>query len=100
MPSLENLIDLRERIDRVDASLIVLLAERFSLTEKVGLIKAQSGLSAEDSGRERWQQERYEDLATSHHLDVETALQVMKTIVGLVKNRHAAIATPAEPRQP
>ena len=84
--------DRRDRIDSVDASLIELLAERFSLTEQVGLIKAESGLSAEDAERERSQRERYAALATTHHLGVDVALQVMGTIVELVKNRHAAIA--------
>jgi chorismate mutase len=99
-PTIETLSGLRERIDGIDVSLIALLAERFSLTEKVGSLKAESGLSAEDVSRERWQQERYADLATSHRLDVETALQVMRTIVSLVKKRHVAIATPTGPGQP
>ena len=99
MATPETLKDLRERIDHVDASLIELLAERFSLTEKVGLIKAEGGLSAEDAERERWQQARYAALATANHLSVDVALQVMGTIVDLVKNRHVAIAAPKGARR-
>lgn len=96
----ETLKDLRGRIDHVDASLIELLAERFSLTEQVGLIKAENGLSAEDAERERSQRERYAALAATHHLGVDVALQVMGTIVELVKNRHAALAAPKGPGRP
>ncbi len=95
MTPLDKLSDLRERIDAVDASLIRLLAERFALTETVGTIKAENGLSAEDAERERWQRERYAALATSHRLRVDVALQVMGAIVELVKNRHVALAEPA-----
>ena len=98
MASPAQLTDLRDRIDSVDASLIQLLAERFSLTEQVGQIKAESRLPAEDAERERSQQARYACLAATNHLRVDVALRIMGTIVELVKDRHAAIAAIAAPR--
>lgn len=91
MSSIDELGDLRKSIDNIDIALIALLAERFTLTEKVGSIKAEFGLPAEDAMRESQQKEKYVRLASEHHLAADTVLQVMQTIVGLVKRRHLEI---------
>ena len=48
----EQLQRFRSSIDNIDAALILLLAERFKVTEDVGEYKAQHGLPPADPGRE------------------------------------------------
>ena len=50
-----NLEELRASIDRIDNALCALLAERFAVTYKVGLYKAQTGAPAIDVEREERQ---------------------------------------------
>lgn len=54
-----QLVALRTQIDRLDHSLVLLIANRFALTQQVGEIKAQENLHAVDACRER---EKLEDV--------------------------------------
>ena len=45
--------DERRSIDNIDAALVHLLAERFSHTQRVGVLKAEHGLPPADPSRER-----------------------------------------------
>ena len=49
----EKLQDLRQKIDRIDDQILLLLKERIGLMEKIGLIKKQSNLSIRDDRREK-----------------------------------------------
>ncbi len=91
MSPVDDLASLRRSIDNIDTAVVALLGERFSLTEKVGLIKAEYGMPAEDMNREREQQAKYAQLASNHHLTAETVSKVMDTIISLVKVRHAEL---------
>ena len=46
-----DLRDLRDSIDRIDTTIIGLLAERFRCTDAIGKLKAQHGLPSPDPGR-------------------------------------------------
>ena|SRR5690554_1036616 len=48
-----QLVALRTQIDRLDHSLVLLIANRFALTEQVGELKARENLHAVDACRER-----------------------------------------------
>ncbi|MCB1665827.1 MAG: chorismate mutase [Pseudomonadales bacterium] len=48
----EELLRVREQIDRIDHGLVLLLANRFALTHRVGELKAEHGLEALDPERE------------------------------------------------
>lgn len=48
-----QLAALRTRIDRLDHSLVLLIANRFALTEQVGELKARENLHAVDACREQ-----------------------------------------------
>lgn len=50
--SAQPLHTLRHEIDRLDASLVEILAERVRIAEEVGRVKARLGLMALDPGRE------------------------------------------------
>ena len=84
----EKLAESRRSVDGLDAALVVLLAERFRITEKVGILKARAGLAPEDKDRERQMLGRYRLLAEQHRVDEKVVLDVMRRIVHQVKVRH------------
>jgi chorismate mutase len=88
---IERLEDCRRSIDNLDSAIIALLAERFRLTEKIGRMKAKAGSEASDPQREEEQLEQFRLRATSHHLDVEVAVDIMLRIIQHAKNRHEVL---------
>jgi len=89
----DELLELRQSIDNVDAALIHLLAERFKFTQKVGVLKAATGLPASDPDRERQQIARLRRLAEEAHLDPAFAEKFLNFIVAEVIHHHEAIAS-------
>ena len=53
MDSQEKINALRKRIDDYDDQILDLLIKRFSVSKKIGVIKASSGLAIGDPNRER-----------------------------------------------
>ena len=51
-PESARLAELRKRIDRVDESLVAVLAARYRLAEQVGTLKGGSGIAVLDPRRE------------------------------------------------
>ena len=99
----DELLELRQSIDNVDAALIHLLAERFKFTQKVGVLKAATGLPASDPDRERQQIARLRVLAEDAHLDPAFAEKFLNFIVAEVIHHHQTIAStgavPTDPQQ-
>lgn len=89
----DELLELRQSIDNVDAALIHLLAERFKFTQKVGVLKAATGLPASDPGREKQQIARLRELAIDSHLDPSFAEKFLNFIVAEVIQHHEQIAS-------
>ena len=58
-----ELRSIRQSIDNIDAAVIHMLAERFKYTQRVGHLKAESGMPAADPDRERIQVARLRSLA-------------------------------------
>lgn len=84
----DELIELRESIDNIDAALIHLLAERFKCTKRVGQFKARQGLPAADPGREQRQIARLRSLAIDAKLDPEFAEKFLTFIIREVIRHH------------
>ena len=87
-----ELARLRRSIDNIDAALVHILAERFSCTQKVGILKAEHGLPPADRAREQEQIVRLRDLARNADLDPEFAEKFLGFIVKEVIRHHEAIA--------
>ena len=87
-----ELARLRRSIDNIDAALVYILAERFSCTQKVGVLKAEHGLPPADGAREQEQIARLRALAKSADLDPEFAEKFLGFIVKEVIRHHEAIA--------
>ncbi len=90
-----ELVRLRESIDNMDAALVHLLAERFKITQQVGVLKARHGLPAADPQREAAQIARLRRLASEAKLDPEFAEKFLTFVVAEVVRHHEAIARPA-----
>lgn len=87
-----ELDDLRASIDNMDSALVHLLAERFRITQRVGVLKAEHGMPPADPAREARQIDRLRRLAREAHLDPEFAEKFLNFIVAEVVQHHRAIA--------
>ena len=72
--------DLRTGIDRIDAALVDLLAERMSISESIGRIKERSGLTVLQTGRWNSVLERVKTLAKEKDLDEDFITEIFTTI--------------------
>lgn len=80
--------ELRYDIDNLDNQLILLLAERFRLTEKVGMYKTQNNLDAKDNERELEQLNRIKNLSLKYGLNPNYASTIFECIINTVVLRH------------
>lgn len=87
-----ELAALRASIDNLDSALVSLLAERFKITQRVGLLKRERGLAAADPEREVQQIARLRELAHGANLDPEFAEKWLNFVVAEVVRHHEAIA--------
>lgn len=88
---------LRGSIDNLDTAIIALLAERFKVTQQIGVLKHERGLAAADPEREVQQIARLRGLAVASNLDPEFAEKLLSFIVAEVVRHHEAIATAQPP---
>lgn len=88
---MEQLASLRQRIDEIDTQLVALLAQRFVLTDEVGVFKKQQGLPATDEARELAQMARIGQLAAQHGLAPELAQKFLRVVIDEVVTRHKQI---------
>ncbi len=86
-----ELAEARASIDNLDAALIHLLAERFKITQRVGLLKARLALPSSDLDREAEQVRRLRQLAEESQLDPEFAQKVVGFIMEEVVRHHDEI---------
>jgi chorismate mutase len=84
----DELLALRGSIDNIDAALVHLLAERFKFTQRVGKLKATSGMPSADPTREAEQIARLRALAQSARLDPDFAEKFLNFIVTEVIRHH------------
>ena len=82
----------RASIDNIDAALIHILAERFSITKAVGAYKAEKSLPASDPGREERQIVRMRKLAEDAQLDPEFSEKFLRFIIDEVIRHHEQAA--------
>jgi chorismate mutase len=87
-----ELAEIRHSIDNIDAALILLVAERFKQTRKVGALKAREGLPPADPTREAQQVARLRSLAVTADLDPEFAEKFLNFLIKEVIRHHEIIA--------
>lgn len=84
----ETLAGYRSSIDNIDATLILLLAERFKVTRQVGIYKAGTGLPPADPEREEEQIARLSALAESANLDPSFSKKFLRLVIDEVIRHH------------
>jgi chorismate mutase len=87
-PTPLTLDDLRSHIDRLDAALVYLLAERYSCTDEIGRLKKHEHLPPLDAEREERQKARLRAIAGDAGVDADTVIGIFDTITATVKERH------------
>lgn len=87
----ELLKDLRGSIDRIDAAIVYMLAERFRCTEAVSYLKAQHNLPPADKTREEWQIARLRRLAEDANFNPDFAVKFLNFIINEVIRHHEAV---------
>ena len=98
-PVTAELHRLRDSIDNMDAALVHLLAERFKITQQVGVLKAAYGLPPADPAREAQQIARLRSLAEQAKLDPEFAEKFLSFVVAEVVRHHEALSRTPQPRE-
>lgn len=91
LPIPDELLAVREQIDRVDQGLVLLLANRFALTQRVGLLKAEHNLSSFDPERENRKLETIRNLCEEHGVDPTLVADILARVMREVVKNHETI---------
>lgn len=86
-----KLIEYRNSIDNIDAAIINMLAERFKITQKVGIYKAKFNLPPSDKDRETVQIDRLRKLSKNAQLDPDFSEKFLDFIIKEVIHHHKEI---------
>jgi chorismate mutase len=81
----------RSTIDRLDSIIVNALIERFSVTKRIGLIKAANKIDTFDRKREKTQIKMLEKLLGDSDLDKSFLENLMKLITKESKKKHEQI---------
>ncbi len=81
----------RSTIDRLDAIIVNALVERFSVTKRIGLIKAENNIEPHDGEREREQVKTLEKLTRDSDLNEDFIVSLMRLITTESKKNHKQI---------
>jgi len=87
----KELAECRKSIDNIDAALLFMIAERFRITDRIGYIKKEQNLPAEDREREKRQLDRLNKLSEEAHLNKEFIRSFFRFITTEVKRNHEYI---------
>ncbi len=87
----KELLELRAQIDRLDESLVLLLANRFALTRRVGHIKAGASLESFDPQREEQKLQNIRELCAEHGLNPELAADILAQLMKETVRNHEKI---------
>jgi chorismate mutase len=87
----EELLELRTQIDRLDESLVLLLANRFALTRRVGHIKASVRLESFDPQREEQKLNNIRELCKEHGLNPDMVAGILAQIMKETVRNHERI---------
>ena len=83
-----SLEELRDSIDRIDNSIVLLLAERFAITRKVGRFKKALELPPQDKKREQAKIKKITTEAKAQELDPKLVTIIFRAIIDTVIAEH------------
>lgn len=87
----EEILRVRAQIDRVDTGLVLLLANRFALTHRVGELKAEFGLEALDPERESRKLAAIRAVCAEHDVNPELVVEILERVMREVVKNHKLI---------
>jgi chorismate mutase len=87
----ENLVTLRQEIEKIDKNIIEDLQKRFSLVKEIGVIKKDLGLGVLDEERERELMTKYHDFAKELGVNTYLVVGVFRLIIDQSKKEQEAI---------
>ncbi len=86
-----ELLLVREQIDRIDHGLVLLLANRFALTRRVGELKAEYGLQALDPERESSKLADIRAVCAEHGVNQDLVAEILERVMREVVKNHKLI---------
>jgi chorismate mutase len=84
----QELLQLRERIDRIDEEILAALVRRFEVTSRVGELKAQRGLDSVDPVREQEKLQHLRALAEQKGLNSRLVHDLFQMVFDEVVKNH------------
>lgn len=93
-----ELLLVREQIDRIDHGLVLLLANRFALTRRVGELKAEHGLQALDPERESAKLADIRQVCARHGVNADLVAEILERVMREVVKNHKLIQEGQAPR--
>jgi len=93
-----ELLLVREQIDRIDHGLVLLLANRFALTRRVGELKAQHGLQALDPERESRKLADIRQICEKHGVNADLVSEILEQVMREVVKNHKLIQEQQGPK--
>ena len=85
----EHLLELRQKIDKVDLELLNALNQRAKLVMEVGKIKQKEQIEVLDKGREAALMKRLSEHNTTGPLDEEMLQDLFQSIINILKRLQA-----------
>jgi chorismate mutase len=89
----DELLSLRDQIDRLDDELLSVLAKRFEVTAQVGKLKAENGLDSVDEEREQQKLIDLQSLAEEKKISPDFVLNLFRMIFTEVVENHRSYLT-------
>lgn len=87
----EELLQVRAQIDRIDTGLVLLLANRFALTQRVGELKAEHSLDALDPERESSKLADIRAVCDKHGVNPDLVAEILERVMREVVKNHKLI---------
>ena len=87
----EELLKVRAQIDRIDHGLVLLLANRFALTQRVGELKAEFGLEALDPERESRKIADIRAACDANGVNPDLVAEILERVMREVVKNHKVI---------
>jgi len=83
MPYEDEIAELREEINGLNAEIVEKLAQRVEVARGIGEVKKRHGLPIVDAAREERVLEHVKELAVAHGIDADGAGRVFREIINL-----------------
>lgn len=78
---MDNILRLREKINKIDKTIISAIADRYAIAKKIGIIKKKEVKKVQDTDREKWLFEYYRQLCLERKLEAKHIERIFSIII-------------------